>query len=61
MEILLFTWFHFWNLLSQDVIKVHIVCVLKTQDNFSNTNKNISQVRGTVFPEKNKIKKKRDK
>lgn len=57
MEIFLFIWFHFWNLLSQDVIKVHIVCVLKTQDNFSNTNKNISQRQRTAFPEKKKEKK----
>lgn len=37
MEIFLFICFHFWNILSHDVIKVHIVCVLKTQDSFSNT------------------------
>lgn len=29
MKIFLFICFHFWNFLSHDVIKVHIVCVLK--------------------------------
>lgn len=32
MKIFLFICVHFWNFLSHDVIKVHIVCVLETQD-----------------------------